>query len=782
MSRLGQLFLIALCVTVASIAFGQERVNSCEGKTCGDCIQTGEGCGWCVQEGYDKDNKDRCDLITNLIAQGCDETYVIAPEPDLIDIKNVTVQDARDGSRAVQLSPQKMTISLRPRTPYEFKLSYKQAANNPVDLYFVMDLSQSMKDDKDKLAGLGDKIAAKMKEITSDFRLGFGSFVDKKTMPYVSTIPSKLERPCADCVSPYSFHNQLRLMDDVQQFKEKVMAAPISGNLDAPEGGFDAIMQAIACQNDVGWRDISRKMLVYSSDAAFHYAGDGKLGGIVTPNDGNCHMFENKYTEGLNQDYPSISQLANKIAEKKINVIFAVTQSQKDVYEQLARFIEGSRVGTLAEDSGNIVQLIRKNYEEITSTVEMKTEGAEGIDVKFVSNCLGSELSDSGICANLSVGDSVTYNVTLELEKCPADKSLWQQKFKIYPVGLGEALEIDLKMICECDCELERNEVKFSPLCNYTGTYECGACTCDDNHYGKRCECDKANQESDDFDADCRRTNSTEICEGRGQCYCGTCECNPITPGDPSRRYSGPFCECDDYSCDYHDSKLCGGPERGKCKCGKCECNKNYNGSACECPKSQESCRAKNGMICNGKGTCNCGKCDCHLDNFYRGPTCEDCPTCVGRCDQNKACVQCKTFESGPLSTQNCDANCSFVEIVDQIKDDPELRKTCQYRDDDDCMFFFAYEYNSKRVLAQRTKECPVPVNVLAIVLGVVCGIVAVGLALLLIWKLFTTIHDRREYAKFEKERKNAKWDTGENPIYKQATSTFKNPMYAGKQ
>lgn len=48
----------------------------------------------------------------------------------------------------------------------------------------------------------------------------------------------------------------------------------------------------------------------------------------------------------------------------------------------------------------------------------------------------------------------------------------------------------------------------------------------------------------------------------------------------------------------------------------------------------------------------------------------------------------------------------------------------------------------------------------LAIVGGVVGGIVAVGLALLLIWKLFTFIHDRREFAKFEKERQNAKWDT----------------------
>ena len=34
---------------------------------------------------------------------------------------------------------------------------------------------------------------------------------------------------------------------------------------------------------------------------------------------------------------------------------------------------------------------------------------------------------------------------------------------------------------------------------------------------------------------------------------------------------------------------------------------------------------------------------------------------------------------------------------------------------------------------------------------------------------------------RFEKERMLAKWDTGENPIFKQATSTFKNPTYAGK-
>lgn len=55
--------------------------------------------------------------------------------------------------------------------------------------------------------------------------------------------------------------------------------------------------------------------------------------------------------------------------------------------------------------------------------------------------------------------------------------------------------------------------------------------------------------------------------------------------------------------------------------------------------------------------------------------------------------------------------------------------------------------------------ECPAPVNILAIVLGVIGGIILIGLLLLLIWKLLVTIHDRREYARFEKERENARWD-----------------------
>ncbi|XP_023220350.1 integrin beta-PS-like [Centruroides sculpturatus] len=189
-------------------------------------------------------------------------------------------------------------------------------------------------------------------------------------------------------------------------------------------------------------------------------------------------------------------------------------------------------------------------------------------------------------------------------------------------------------------------------------------------------------------------------------------------------------------------------PDHGICECGKCKCLGNWTGSACDCLDDNETCIAPNGKLCSGNGECVCKSCKCFKEEeeHYSGQFCEECPVSTTRSKKGD--------------------------------------KLCAFRDDDDCKFFFTYKIDSDgyvKIYVQRTKDCPEPVNILAIVLGVIGGIVAVGQDPLLIWKLLTTIHDRREFAKFEKERQMAKWDTGENSIYKQATSTFKNPTYGGK-
>ena len=94
----------------------------------------------------------------------------------------------------------------------------------------------------------------------------------------------------------------MALDSNADRFSERVNATRISGNLDAPEGqslsiksvddftrlqanfglflflgGFDGIMQAVVCGDHIGWRKHSRRLLLFSTDSSFHYAGDGKV-------------------------------------------------------------------------------------------------------------------------------------------------------------------------------------------------------------------------------------------------------------------------------------------------------------------------------------------------------------------------------------------------------------------------------------------------------------------------------------------------------------------------
>lgn len=73
-------------------------------------------------------------------------------------------------------------------------------------------------------------------------------------MPYISTTPARLINPCSNnenCTSPFSYKNVLKLTSNGEKFNDLVSKQQISGNLDSPEGGFDAIMQVAVCEVSV---------------------------------------------------------------------------------------------------------------------------------------------------------------------------------------------------------------------------------------------------------------------------------------------------------------------------------------------------------------------------------------------------------------------------------------------------------------------------------------------------------------------------------------------------
>lgn len=286
-----------------------------------------------------------------------------------------------------------------------------------------MDVSQSMADDLKNIQDMGRKLAKALKRKTKSLRMGFGSFVDKPIMPFASEykIPGHLKNehrsgrkykrgnesrngstnksrntsrnksmnnvsktnkyrmltrafskyrknPCSRlynnvfCEPTYTFKNAFSLSENIEGFIKSVRKVKHSTNYDAPEGGLEAMMQAIVCTEKIGWNlestessnqstskpskpqtknspesirhsRISTKFILYASDSSFHTAGDGKLANIIIPNDMQCHLNKRGvYTHALEQDYPSLGQVRKMLKKHGIQPVFAVTKYNVDSY------------------------------------------------------------------------------------------------------------------------------------------------------------------------------------------------------------------------------------------------------------------------------------------------------------------------------------------------------------------------------------------------------------------------------------------------------------------
>lgn len=57
----------------------------------------------------------------------------------------------------------------------------------------------------------------------------------------------RLAQPWPNSDPPFSYKTVIKLTNDLNFFNSELQNERISGNLDAPEGGFDAILQAAVC-------------------------------------------------------------------------------------------------------------------------------------------------------------------------------------------------------------------------------------------------------------------------------------------------------------------------------------------------------------------------------------------------------------------------------------------------------------------------------------------------------------------------------------------------------
>uniref|UniRef100_A0A8D3D0I2 Integrin beta n=1 Tax=Scophthalmus maximus TaxID=52904 RepID=A0A8D3D0I2_SCOMX len=749
--------MLVLLLSSATKVFGSNICTSRGVSTCRQCLAVHPSCAWCSQEEFGKGRSSvsRCDLPENLLEGGCGETSVEFPTSRLKIEEDAALSDKASGTAddVTQIRPQKLHMLLRPGDSKRFTVSVKQVEDYPVDLYYLMDLSFSMKDDLARLRTLGSELAVTMGRATSKLRMGFGAFVDKTISPYMYTYPPEaVKNPCYGYVcflrTLFGFKHVLPLTEKVARFTEEVEKQQVSRNRDAPEGGFDAVMQAVVCKEKIGWRPDASHLLVFTTDAKTHIALDGRIAGIVQPNDGQCHLdVDNIYNKTTVLDYPSLALMNEKMSENNINLVFAVTSYVEPLYKEYSKLIPGTTVGTLSDDSGNVIQLIEEAYQKIRSTVQLELlDVPKELTLSFNATCLNGEVIQGlKSCTGLKIGDTVSFSVDAQLHGCPKEKS---RTFTIKPLGFQDALEVTVDFACGCDCEAEAEAQ--SPLCsNGNGTYECGMCQCHPGRLGPRCECSVEDYSPSD-DANCVPKPGSRMCGGRGDCLCGQCSCHANEFG----QVWGKYCECDDFNCQRFKGALCS--DHGKCSCGFCQCDAGWKGENCNCSTRIDTCMSRIGLLCTGRGNCECGACQCTQPGAY-GATCEKCHTCPDSCTIKKECVECQHFKRGQYTEDNsCSRICKDeINVVEELVLHDSNAVNCSYKDENDCVEHFQYyeDESGKSILyVVKEPECPQGPDTLVVLMAVAGAILLLGLVGLLIWKLLVTIHDRKEFAKFEED------------------------------
>lgn len=106
-----------------------------------------------------------------------------SPKPDTKVTQNDGFEKKINGLN-VQFRPQYIKMKARPGVPLAFNMSYLPAVDFPLDVYYLMDTSYSMKNKVNDLKGQAKKLHQYLSNYTNNVRIGVGSFVEKAAFPF----------------------------------------------------------------------------------------------------------------------------------------------------------------------------------------------------------------------------------------------------------------------------------------------------------------------------------------------------------------------------------------------------------------------------------------------------------------------------------------------------------------------------------------------------------------------------------------------------------------------
>lgn len=689
-------FGIGLLV-IAQLVFQAYATDCGDFTDCNACTSGDSGCLWCLSNGLSK--QATCVAATDDLSQ-CTET---------LGIENNLQVSTADTISSISIS--EMKITMRKESSETFTVNLKKKSL-PYQLYFFLDLSESMapvldnvKNDASKLP---DAFANDPASVKPTFTFGFGSFVDKAIPPFTLNRLSFKE-------PTYGYRHHVSFTDDAESFLEDLNRVGVSGNNDRPEGGFDALIQALYCEDLVEWEPLSTNALrtvLMTTDQRSHFAGDGVDAGIVWPAELKCqkNLFfkcNNLYpSEMMNSlymhdeckcnildstctyhnfihDYPSVDQVKTALEERDVNLAFVVpaevavdlesdyrgvrTEYIELVKELGPRSLLEESVITASNGNNNDYSAVVRDiyYNFFGQTPKFITQAIDDFDAYYRVSSTCEEDSLNSVPVSVAGQDDIQLNwictFTVEESEVGGFASEDQYKSAIMRSGIWGSFDLRVQSKgCKCPSS-------FTCATGSTKIDDPCSCECNNGNINGNCDCD------DVFKA-CVPPN----CNGNGECVCGECKCQVENVELNIPGFSGPDCKCQT-SCLVNNMVPefpCGG--NGVCECGKCKCNNGYQGPNCEC-NIQDSCAAANGDICNGKGTCDEDQCGCKCTPPWSGKFCEECDATRNPEECGGPCNKCskKASDSGDPSKDTWGCECCFS--VTEDGNDASKGSLCQW-------------------------------------------------------------------------------------------------------
>lgn len=237
-------------------------------------------------------------------------------------------------------------------------------AADVVDVVLLQDLSGSFGDDlpnvRSQFSGLHDSLNE-----VRDVQFGVASFVDKPFSPFGGS-------------GDYVYETELAVTGDKAAVQAELDSLVLRWGNDEPESQLEGLLQLALRANagEIGFRDGAQRIVVLTTDATYHDAGDYAGG---DPNNGDAVIDD--------EDYPTIALLKAALEAADITPVFSVTSNVLALYQDLVEQLGRGVVVQLSSNSSNlsaaITDALTTGVETIdTATLTVTVTGEGGVIVE----------------------------------------------------------------------------------------------------------------------------------------------------------------------------------------------------------------------------------------------------------------------------------------------------------------------------------------------------------------------------------------------------------------